>query len=251
MQKNKILLAGLILLAAAPLSYVGATVYNDHKKLTSIHETQETMRIAANGLVKVVHEIKNNGEIGAADIGAGQRVEIPNDGDAYAATLVVSPNWQSKPADNRLVLTFQTDERLRSVTSRINVYTTDDPIFKSFRADVGDQTPAVLLQRPGAPYGDGAIVYRANRSLPNLTSTQLISQLQQAKANDGKTFRPFKPCPEPKPAPTPPTPAPVVTPPPEVGPATPVDEFPPAVVFVCMAATGVIVLVVGFVRRTQ
>lgn len=158
-------------------------------------------------------------------------INLPEDGQAYHTSVILSPGWEQSNRQRSLVGWFSTEPRLSSLKAQTHwhQYTTDDPIYRRNLAHAAPVAPGVVIQD-----ATGKICYAAweGGKLPQ-TPTEMGNQVGRIFGNcPDNSCRP-RPKPQPAPSPTP-TPNPVVPDKPvvpvipdTVQPVTPAEEgFP-------------------------
>jgi len=171
-------------------------------------------------------------------------VDLPEDGQAWYATIVTTPAWKSQQRERQLVAWFGSNPALVSlrVQTHFNHYTTNDALFRARLSRAVSATPAVILQD-----ASGKVVYKATGTNVPATDAELAVGIQKA-ITDCCPFRPRPPKPTPPDVTPPPDDKPVI---PDVGPVTP--DAPPADYTFALATIAAVVagLVAAFVQFKQ
>jgi hypothetical protein len=118
---------------------------------------------------------------------AGERVELPDDGDKWDLIVFTSDAWQQDARESAFVKGFDTDPGLKKIKSRTRYhhYTTSHPIYQSqFRSVVKDSYPCCILQRP-----NGYKVYKASANNVPRSPDALCSAMKTKVREHQRTVR--------------------------------------------------------------
>jgi hypothetical protein len=191
----------------------------------------------------------------AAAVAEIQPVEIklPEDGQAYHTSVILSPGWEQSDRQRSLVGWFSTEPRLSSLKAQTHwhEYVTTDPIYVSNLASTAPKAPAVVIQD-----ASGKVHYAAweGGQLPQ-TPTELGNHVGRLFGNCPDNS--CRPRPKPQPDQTPVVPdKPLVPVVPDavqpIVPAQPADDnFPWLLLILACAASGAGALVVQIRKEFQ
>jgi len=152
------------------------------------------------------------------DVPARERViQLPEDGQAYHTTVIVSANWRERRSERYLLGWFASHPGLASLKAQTHFhqYDTTDALYKTRLAHAVPDTPAVVVQQ-----ADGKVVYKAS-------GVNLPQSADELAGNISISLGGCRPRPRPQPAPKPDVDVDVdVTPIPDIAPQPARPEFP-------------------------
>ena len=164
-------------------------------------------------------------------------IQLPEDGQAYHTTVVVSANWRERRAERYLLGWFAAHPGLASLKAQTHFHQYDQGsvLYKTRLAHAVPDAPAVVVQT-----ADGKVVYKASGANLPQSADELASNISISLGG-------CRPRPRP---PAPPQPQPDVDvdvhPIPDVAPQPARPEFPWALLVVAVLIGGAVPVVLHF-----